>query len=204
MADCGCEFEAKNQAQRRVLAILLGVNAAMFGVGSVAGIIAGSTALVADSLDNFADAAVFGISLYAIGRSPRQKVQAAFLSGLFQAMLASLALVNVVQRVLVGSAPLSSWMIAIAALSLIMNLFCIALMSKHRHAEVHMRASWIFLNNDVIANAGVILAGILVSVFNSRIPDLAIGLIIAVLVMRGAIQIIRDAKRERSILSKSV
>jgi len=66
MSDCGCQFEAKNRQQRQVLRILFAVNAVMFMVGMMAGAIARSTALVADSLDMFADAAVFGISLYAI------------------------------------------------------------------------------------------------------------------------------------------
>jgi cation diffusion facilitator family transporter len=197
MADCGCQFESKNKAQRKVLKILLAVNAAMFFIGIIAGTIAGSTALVADSLDNFADAAVFGISLYAIGKSPIKKIRAAFLSGVFQATLASLALVNVVKRTIFGVEPESSLMIGIAILSLIINLYCMFLMSEHRHEEVHMRASWIFLNNDVIANLGVIIAGLLVNLLNSRFPDLIIGFTIAIVVMRGGISIIREARSEQ-------
>jgi Co/Zn/Cd efflux system component len=88
-------------------------------------------------------------------------------------------------------------MMGIALLSLIVNSYCMFLMSKHRHEEVHMRSSWIFLSNDVLANIGVIIAGFLVNLLNSRFPDLIIGFIIAIAVMRGGISIIRDARSEQ-------
>ncbi|NJL69359.1 MAG: cation transporter [Microcoleus sp. SM1_3_4] len=197
MSDCGCQFEAKNKAQRKILRILFAANAAMFAIGIIAGTMARSTALIADSLDMFADAAVFGISLQAIGKSQAKKIRAAFLSGIFQTTLASFVLIDVVRRSIWGSEPESSLMVGIALLSLIVNSYCMFLMAKHRHEEVHMRSSWIFLSNDVLANLGVIIAGFLVNLLNSRFPDLIIGFIIAIAVMRGGITIIRDARSEQ-------
>ena len=75
---------------------------------------------------------------------------------------------------------------------------CLILIAKHREAEVHMRASWIFSKNDVIANLGVILAGGLVAWTGSRLPDLVIGLLVALLVIRGGILILQDAKATRT------
>lgn len=201
MSDCGCQFEAKNKAQRKVLRILFAANAAMFIVGITAGTLARSTALVADSLDMLADAAVFGISLYVIGKSQAKKIRAAFLSGIFQTILASFVLVDVVKRAILGSEPESSVMMGVALLSLMVNSYCMFLMAKHRHEEVHMRSSWIFLSNDVIANFGVIVAGLLVFLLNSRFPDLIIGFAIAMVVIRGGINIIRDAQREKRNIS---
>lgn len=197
MPDCECKFEVKNRAQRKILRLLFALNAVMFLTGLFAGTLAQSTALIADSLDMLADAAVFGISLYAIGKSQSNKIRAAFLSGIFQATLASFVLVDVVRRFLFGSEPESAWMAGIAFLSLAVNLSCMFLMAKHRDGEVHMRASWIFLSNDAIANLGVILASLLVNLSNSRYPDLVIGFIIACVVMRGSTNIIRDAREER-------
>lgn len=194
MGECGCQFEAKNKAQRQVLTVLLMVNALMFFVVMIAGIIAGSTALVADSLDNFADAAVFGISFYAIGKNKGKKNRAALYSGIFQITLAGFALVNVLKQFFFGVEPESGLMIAIALLSLIANVFCLFLMAKHRHQDIHMRASWIFLSNDVIANLGVVIAGILVTLLHSRFPDLIMGLILAIIVLGGGIKIIRETQ----------
>lgn len=196
MSDCHCQFEAKNREQRQVLGILFATNTIMFIIGILAGTIARSTALVADSLDMFADAAVFGISLYAIGRSRAKKIHAAFLAGIFQTTLATLVIGEVVRRAFWGSEPESGWMMGIAFLSLLVNCSGMVLMAKYRHDEIHMRSSWLFLSNDAIANFGVILAGFLVSLFRSRFPDLIIGAIIAIIVLLGGIQILQDARNE--------
>jgi Co/Zn/Cd efflux system component len=65
------------------------------------------------------------------------------------------------------------------------------LISKKKDRGAHMRASYIFSANDVIANLGVIVAGILVAWTGSRYPDLAIGLIIGIVVLTGAVRILR-------------
>ncbi|MEG4593020.1 cation transporter [Microcoleus sp. F8_C2] len=191
-------MEAKNAAERKTLRILLLINGTMFVVGIVAGVLAHSTALVADSLDMFADASVYTMSLYAVGKSAHHKNRAATLSGIFQITLAVMVVVDVIRRFVWGeSSPESGWMMGIAFLALIANSYGLYLLSKHRKGEVHMRASWIFTQNDVIANFSVIVAGLLVTLFNSRFPDLIVGFGIASLVVWGGISIIRDAQRDR-------
>lgn len=198
MSDCGCHVEAQNAAERETLRILLLINGTMFVVGILAGILAHSTALVADSLDMFADASVYTLSLYAVGKSAYYKTRAATLSGIFQITLAVMVVVDVVRRFVWGSSPESGWMMGIAFLALIANSYGLYLLSKHRKGEVHMRASWIFTQNDVIANFSVIIAGLLVTFFNSRLPDLIVGLGIASLVVLGGISIVRDVQRDRA------
>ncbi|HIK16998.1 MAG TPA: cation transporter [Leptolyngbyaceae cyanobacterium M33_DOE_097] len=198
MADCGCEMEAKNAAERKTLRLLMAVNAAMFLIEITTGLLAHSTALLADALDMLADATVYGISLAAVGGSKQGKARAALMSGTFQITLAILVLVDVIRRFIWGSNPESFWMMGIGAIALLANIYCLLQISKHRRGEVHMRASWIFSRNDVIANLGVIIAGVLVWWLNSRLPDLVIGLLITGLVLRGGIDIIRDATGERS------
>ncbi len=57
-----------------------------------------------------------------------------------------------------------------------------------------MQASMIFTSNDIIINIGVIAAGALVYVTNSKYPDLIIGCFVFLLVMKGAIRILKLAK----------
>lgn len=173
------------------LKILLAINALMFAVEMVTGVIAKSAGLIADSLDMFADAAVYGLALYAVGRSARAKVRTAHIAGWFQAALAIGALIEVVSRFIRGSEPEAPLMMAMAFLALIANVSCLWLVSKHRDGGAHMKASAIFSANDVIANVGVILAGALVAWTGSPYPDLAIGAAIAVIVLRGAVRILR-------------
>ncbi|WP_227819427.1 cation transporter [Mariprofundus micogutta] len=192
-----------DQAQRGALIALLCINAAMFVVEFFAGWISDSTALIADSMDMLADTLVYAVSLYAVGRSIYAKIHAARLSGLLQIILGLGVAVDVIRRFLVGSEPESEYMIIVGLIALVANVICLSIIAKHRKGEIHMRASWIFSKNDVIANVGVIGAGVLVSALASPLPDLIIGLIISVLVIRGGVSILRDAKNEAVQQSKS-
>ena len=101
------------------------------------------------------------------------------------------------RRWLLGSEPLSTWMITIGVLALLANLLCLLLVRRHRGAGVHMRASLIFSTNDSLANLGVITAGLPVAWSGSRIPDLLIGTAISLLVLHGGTRILREARASR-------
>lgn len=198
MSGCGCEIEIQDKSERRVLIALLLINGIMFVAELGVGWWAQSTALIADALDMLADAMVYGVGLYAVGKSLLVKVHAARISGSLQVLLGLLVLVDIVRRLIVGSEPVSILMMSMGVIALIANVTCLILIAKHREAEVHMRASWIFSKNDVIANLGVILAGGLVAWTGSRLPDLVIGLLVALLVIRGGMLILQDAKATRT------
>ena len=197
MSGCGCEVEIKDQSQRQVLYWLLGINATMFVIEMGIGLFADSTALIADSLDMLADAVVYGVALYAIGKSLLHKANAARISGFFQMALGLLIIIDIVRRSIYGSEPVSGLMMAMGAVALVANVICLVIIRKQKNEEVHMRASWIFSANDVIANLGVIFAGVLVFWLDSRWPDLVIGVIVSCVVLRGAKMILEDAKNER-------
>ena len=197
MSDCDCHVEIKDKSESRVLIILLAINAFMFLVEIVLGIMSESTALVADSLDMLADATVYAIGLYAVGRAASVKIKAAHLSGIFQIGLGLMVLLDVIRRTLVGSEPESFLMVTVGFAALVANVICLQLISKHRDGEVHMRASWIFSKNDVIANVGIIIGGVLVYLLDSPFPDLFIGFVIAFIVVRGGVDIVRDAAQEK-------
>lgn len=178
-------------AEARSLRVLLGINAAMFLVELVAGWVAQSSGLIADSMDMLADALVYGLSLYAVGRAASAKLRAARLSGVFQGLLALGVLADVLRRLVGGSAPEAPAMIGISLLALLANVACMVLIARHRHGGAHMKASWIFSTNDVLANLGVMVAGGLVAWTGSRLPDLLIGTAVGLLVLAGAIRIFR-------------
>lgn len=182
---------AANAGDARVLRLLLAVNSVMFLVEFIWGWIAQSTGLVADSLDMFADAAVYALSLYAVSRDASMKVRAARIAGWLQLVLASGALVEVVRRAMYGSEPASMLMIGIGSVALVANAACLLLIAKRRDHGIHMTASYIFTANDVLANLGVVVAGFLVWWTGSPYPDLIIGAVIALIVMNGARRILR-------------
>ena len=63
------EMSRLRERQSKILWIVLGINVCMFAIEITAGLLAGSTALLADSLDMLGDALVYGFSLYVVGRS---------------------------------------------------------------------------------------------------------------------------------------
>jgi len=196
MADCGCGCGAESAAklQRRTLWALLAINGVMFIAESLLGWWAESTALLADSLDMLADASVYGLSLYAVARTAKHQADAARASGILQIALGLGVLFEVIRRLLYGSEPVSLLMMLVGAAALAANLLCLVLIAKHRDGGVHMRASWIFSTNDVIANLGVIISGGLVMWLGSRLPDLIIGAIVSAIVLRGGLHILREAR----------
>jgi Co/Zn/Cd efflux system component len=179
------------KSEAGVLRVLLGINAVMFVVELVAGWSAESSGLIADSLDMLADAVVYGLALYAVGKTAHLKVRAAHVSGVFQGILAVGVVVDVVRRFATGSAPEPPTMISVSTLALLANVSCLFLLAKHRDGEAHMRASWIFSTNDVLANLGVMAAGALVAWTGSHVPDLLVGIAVSALVLLGAYRIFR-------------
>ena len=183
-------------APERILlwAVLL-INFSFFLIESIAGAITGSMGLIADSLDMLADAFVYGLSLLAVGASVMRKKQVARLAGYFQLTLALVGLGEVLRRFIGDTVIPDPWtMIFVSALALIANAISFRLLTRTRSDEAHVRASMIFTSNDMIINAGVIAAGVLVFVLDSRIPDLVIGTIVFVIVVRGARDILKLAR----------
>jgi Co/Zn/Cd efflux system component len=186
----GAEAASEDTRQARVLTQLLVINGAMFVIEIVTGFVAQSAGLVADALDMFADAAVYGVSLYAVGRAAAIKLRAARLAGWLQMALALGALAEVIRRAVFGSEPVSALMMGMGSLALVANVASLLLLARHRGGGAHMRASWIFSTNDVLANLGVIVAGALVLATGSALPDLVIGTVIALVVANGARRIL--------------
>jgi Co/Zn/Cd efflux system component len=159
------------------------------------GLISKSMGLVADSLDMFADAAVYGLSLLAVGKAISRKKFVAKLAGYFQFTLAVIGFVEVLRR-FIGSEGLPDFqtMIIVSIFALIGNVASLMILQKTKSKEAHVQASMIFTSNDIIVNGGVIAAGILVNLLDSRIPDLIIGGIVFSVVIRGSFRILKLAK----------
>jgi Co/Zn/Cd efflux system component len=189
------EFE-EDTNQRRLLWLVLAINFAFFLIEMTTGIISKSMGLVADSLDMLADSFVYGLSLFAVGGTLIRKKRIARLAGYFQIMLAVIGFVEVLRRFF-GAEQLPDFMtmIVVAAMALVANGICLYILQKSKgREEAHMKASMIFTSNDVIINIGVIIAGLLVNWLDSNQPDLIIGTIVFVLVVQGAVRILKLGK----------
>jgi len=189
------EFKEDTSVQSKLLWTVLFINFTFFIIEITTGFISKSMGLVADSLDMLADSLVYGLSLWAVGSSVLRKKKVARLSGYFQLSLALIGLIEVIRR-FIGSEAMPDYriMIGVSILALIANGICLYLLQKSKSEEVHMKATMIFTSNDIIINSGVIAAGVLVLLTQSKYPDLIVGTIVFLIVVKGAFRILKLGK----------
>jgi len=188
-----CEIRPVHAQQRRVLRVVLWINLGMFVAELVAGLIAHSTALLADSVDMLGDAIVYGFSLYVIARAPLWQHRAALLKGLIMAGFGIGIAAEVASKLARGLTPEAGIMWAVAVVALVANAYVLALLWRHRADDINMRSAWLCSRNDVIANGGVLLAALGVGWSGSAWPDILVGLAIAALFATSAAGVIREA-----------
>ena len=200
MTDCcedkACAIDALRERQSSTLKTVLGINAVMFLVELVAGIISGSTALLSDSLDNLGDALTYGLSLYAVSRGPRSKAKVALFKGGLILAAGLFVLGQVAYKILVPAVPAFETMGAISILALIANGTCLALLWRHRQDDVNMSSVWECSRNDIASNIAVFAAAAGVWFTQSAWPDLLIGTVLACLFVMSAFRVLRNGFAE--------
>ena len=196
MKDCCAIADAVPPRQRRVLQVVLAINAAMFVVELVAGLLAHSTALLADSVDMLGDAIVYGFSLYVIGRGSVWQARGALLKGGIMAAFGVGVLAEVAHKLAQGVVPAATVMSGVGVLALAANAAALAFLWRHRGDDINMRSAWLCSRNDVVANAGVLVAAAGVALTGSAWPDIVVGGLIALLFTASAVDVLRAAGRQ--------
>ena len=195
MDEC-CKVTTISERQRHIVRVVLWINICMFLLEALTGLLVHSTALLADSVDMLGDAIVYGFSLYVIGRGSVWQGRAAMLKGVIMASFGVGVLSHVAFKTFHGFVPTAEVMGIVGLMALAANLICLMLLWRHRGDDINMRSAWMCSRNDVIGNAGVLLAALAVYLTGSPWPDIVIGLLIATLFVWSAIAIIREASRE--------
>jgi cation diffusion facilitator family transporter len=195
MDEC-CNVTSIPDRQRRVFRTVLTINAGMFLLELVAGILAYSTALLADSVDMLGDAIVYGFSLYVVGRGTIWHARGAMLKGGIMGAFGVGVLGQAIFKALYGIKPTVVVMGIVGVSAFLANVVCLWLLWQHRHDDINMRSAWVCSRNDVIGNVGVLLAAVAVHITGSPWPDIMMGLLIAAVFGRSAIVVIREASRE--------
>jgi Co/Zn/Cd efflux system component len=200
MDDCCIDkasaVERLRERQGATLRLVLVVNAAMFVVELVAGLLAGSVALLADSLDMLGDALVYGFSLYVVARGPVWKARAAVAKAAVMGLFGAFVLGQLVYKLVYPQLPTFETMGAVGALALAANGVCFALLWRHRAEDINMRSVWLCSRNDLIANVSVLLAAWAVWMTLSSWPDIAVGSLICAVFLRSAFLVAREARAE--------
>jgi len=199
MADCctnaACEIDKLQRGQSATLKAVLGINLIMFLVEVVAGLLAGSTALLADSLDMLGDALAYSFSLYVVARNDAWKAGSALLKGGIMAAFGFFTLGYAAWKLLNPQVPQAETIGVIGLLALLAHSLCLYLLWSHRAEDVNMRSVWLCSRNDIIANTSVLAAAAAIWLIGSQWPDLVVGVGIAALFLHSSLHVVRDAAR---------
>ncbi|MQX35231.1 cation transporter [Roseospira navarrensis] len=201
MSGCGCshdtKFDGVSADYKRILLVVIAINAAMFLVEMTSGLYAQSMALKADALDFLGDSVTYAISLAVIGMSVRVRATAALFKGVSLGVMAAVILSASVYRTFVVAQPDEVVMSSVGLLAFTANLIAALLLMRYRDGDSNVRSVWLCSRNDAIGNLGVVGAGVLVGVTATPWPDLVVAVVLAALFLSSAVGIIRQALTEK-------
>ncbi|WP_419755951.1 cation transporter [Brevundimonas sp.] len=187
-----------DRRQGRTLLVVLALNAGLAVALGIGGVSADSSALLANAVDNGSDAAVYLFSYLAIGRAGSWKRGVARLSGLMLLIFAAGVLLDALRRFLTGTEPVGPTMMALAVVAAVINLVCLMLIRRQPSGDVNMKAAETFSFNDFASNGGILVAGGLVLWLGQAWPDLVVGVLVAAIAIKGGLDILRDAARDKA------
>ena len=197
MGDSCCggtvDLQAMQARQRRVLMIVLAINAATFVMMLAVANYSGSSSLLSGSLDNLGDALTYLLSLLVIGAGGRAKAKVALLKGLLILGAAVAVAVQIGWRLTHPAVPVFE-AIGIAGLAnLALNGVCLWLLTPYRHGDVNLASAWECSRNDVFEGLAVLLAAAGVWWFEAGWPDLVIAGALLLLFLGSAWRVLRTA-----------
>lgn len=197
-ACCGKEaaLAALQSRQRRTLAVVLAINSVMFVAMVAAALLARSSALLSNSLDNLGDALTYALSLWAVGLGMRVKARVALFKA---ALIFGSALVVAAQigwRLLNPVTPIFEAMGLFALANIAANVVCLWLLTRHRHDDVNMSSVYECSRNDVGEGLAVLAAAGGVAWFDSGWPDLLVAGALLLMFLGSGGRILRMAWRE--------
>lgn len=188
-----CDLASLRQKQAGVLKIVLAINGIMFLVEMTSGILWRSTSLLADSLDMFGDAVVYAFTLFVLNRSERWRAGAALLKGGIMVAFGLAVLAEAFFKVGHDILPVGLGISGMGVVALAANTVCLVLLMRHKNDDINMRSTWVCSRNDIVANVGVIGAGGLVLMFQSKWPDVVVGLCVASVFLISAFGVLKEA-----------
>jgi cation diffusion facilitator family transporter len=203
VADCcenkSCAIEAMKAKQSKTLKIVLLINVFLFCLTAFYGLNSNSTGLLAESLDDFGDAATYALSLYVVYKSNQMKARVAFIKGGLILFGALFVLSQVVQHIIDHTVPIFESMGVVAFVALLLNLTCLLLLTKHRDQDINMSSVWECSRNDILNNVSIIVASILVWITNLGWADIAVGLLLSLLLIKSSFKVLKTSYAQMQI-----
>ena len=190
--------------KEKKLLISIGINIVITIVEVIVGLFIGSLAIISDAVHNFFDVGAMVMSLFGERASSkkidekhsygykRSEVLIALLNSIF--LLVSIVFIGyeAIQRLLHPQAIEGGWMLIMAVVAFIGNMIATKLLHDHAEESMNIRSAFLHSLQDALFSAGVIVAAILVLVFNWQWADAGISLILSILLAKEAMTLILE------------
>lgn len=200
---CGRHFL---DLDRNRLLVAFGITFLMMVVEFVGGLLSGSIALISDAAHMLVDTLALGCSALAAywsGRSGAKKIGDYYVGEVYAALTNGIILVGVAIFIIIGAVRRfispqeiqSGLMMAVAAIGLIANMAGIFLLHEGSHKNINVRGAFLHIVSDTLSSAGVIVGGMVIYFTGWYLIDSLLGFLIALMILRGGISLIKDAAK---------
>lgn len=183
----------------------IALNIAFVVAETAAGVVADSTALLADAAHNLGDVLGLAMGWAAVllarrRRSPRRTYglrRTTILAGLANAMLLLVAIGGVTWQAILrldSPAPVHGGMVAVVALAgVAVNGGAALLFARGRERDVNRRGAYLHLMADAAVSAGVVIAGIIVWRTGWNWLDPATSIVVSLVILASTVSLLREA-----------
>lgn len=186
-------------------AIGVALNLAFVAVGGIAGVIASSTALLADAAHNLGDVLGLAMAWAAMRLARRARTarrtyglrRTTIVAALANAMIILIAIGGVaweaIQRLSSPQPTAGALVAAVAALGVVVNAAAALLFARGRERDLNVRGAFLHLVADAAVSAGVVIAGLIVWRTGWRWVDPVASLAVSVAILAGTLRLLREA-----------
>jgi Co/Zn/Cd efflux system component len=183
---------------RRAILLVASLNLAYFVVEFAVARAIGSVSLVADSVDFLEDGALNVLIFFAAVWSVQRRARVGHTLAIVILVPALATVWIAIAKIANPSTPAVVALSVTALGALVVNLFCAAILVRHRHAGGSLaKAAWLSARNDALANVAILAVAALSLQWSSGWPDIAVGLAIGSVNADAGVKVWRAASRER-------
>jgi cobalt-zinc-cadmium efflux system protein len=195
---------ARRAANRRRMLVAAALNAAMFGLGVVGGILTGSLALLADAGHVLSDLGAIALALLAAGIAARaagprrtfgyqrSEVIAALVNGLTLAAIAIAIVVGAIDRLSDPPGVEGTGVLVLGVVGLVGNVAATRILARGERADLNLEAVLRHSVADALGSVGVVVSGIVILATDWRPIDPIVAMVIAALILASSVRLIRD------------
>jgi cobalt-zinc-cadmium efflux system protein len=207
--ECDCtddpEIILQSQQKTKMLWLAAGLLTCFFVVEWTVGLWSQSLSLQADAGHMFSDIAALVISLFStyLAQQPakgkatfgnqRVEVLAALLNGLSLLAIATFITWEAIQRWQHPGVILGLPMLVVAVMGLIVNLLNISLLHPHSHNDLNLQGALLHIIADTASSVGVIIAAVMIHLWDWWWADVAISLVVATFTGVSALPLVQES-----------